>query len=161
MEWTKQSEEMFSAWMGTQKKMWDNWLDMVQKSAPESPATELWQKTLDTWEQTVNKALEAQTEWTKMWAENIPSAAALPKEFADWAQQARDMNQRWVELQQQLWSVWFGLAKKSEPANMVGSWDQESQKMAHMWQESVGKIMEAQMEWARSITGENKSAGIH
>jgi hypothetical protein len=30
-----------------------------------------------------------------------------------------------------------------------------------MWQESVGKIMEAQMEWARSITGENKSAGIH
>jgi hypothetical protein len=150
MEWTKQTEDMLNTWTGTQKRMWDNWLDTVQKSAPQFHASELWEKTLETWEETVKKSLEGQSEWIKMWAENMPPVNGLPKEVVEWAQHSRELNQNWVELQEQLWAVWFGLIKKSEPGKIIGSWDQESQRMAHMWQETVRKFMEAQMEFART-----------
>ncbi|HYT53643.1 MAG TPA: hypothetical protein VEQ38_02935 [Verrucomicrobiae bacterium] len=156
MDWTKQTEDMLNTWMGTQKRMWDNWLDTVQKSAPQFHASELWEKTLETWEETVKKSLEGQSEWIKMWAENMPPVKGLPKEVAEWAQHSQELNQNWVDLQEQLWAVWFGLIKKSEPGKIIGSWDQESQRMAQMWQESVGKFMEAQMEFARTWGGETK-----
>ena len=165
MNWTKQTEEMFNTWMGTQKKMWETWLDVVQKSAPHFRAGELWEKTLETWEETVKKSLQGQSEWIKMWAESMPAAKGVPKEVVDWVQHSKEFHQNWIELQEQLWAVWFGLIKKSEPGKIIGSWDQESQRMAHMWQESVSKFMEAQMEFARSWSSESKKdqkrEGIH
>ena len=159
MDWTKQTDEMLKAWMGTQKKMWDSWLETIQKGAPQSQAGEIWEKTVETWAETVKKSLEAQREWIKMWAENVPSGAGQVKEVAEWAQQAREMNNRWIEVQQQLWASWFALIKKSEPNKMAGSWDTEGQKMVQAWRESVEKIMEAQHDWARHWTNEHKTEG--
>ena len=158
MDWGKQTEEMLKGWMGTQKKMWDQWLDTLQKVAPQSQANEIWKKTVETWAETVHNALEAQREWIKMWVENIPSVAGQAKEIADWAQQAREMNNRWLDVQQQLWANWFDLIKKNEPKT-AGSWDKEGQKMVQAWQESVEKMLEAQHDWASHWTNEHKAEG--
>jgi hypothetical protein len=157
MDWSKQTEETLKAWMGTQKKMWDTWLETLQKGAPQFQTTELWHKTVETWEETVKKSLDAQSDWMRIWAENAPSFDGLPKEVTDWAQQARDMSKRFMDVQRQLWAGWFELIKKSEPGKIVGSWDKEGQKIARAWQESVEKIMEAQMEWTRHWTAETKA----
>jgi len=161
MDWTKQTEETFKAWMGTQKQMWDSWLEAIQKGAPQLQPTDLWQKTVQAWEEAVKKLLEAQSDWVRMWAESAPSMAGLPKEVTEWVQQARDMNNRWIDVQRQLWAGWFELLKKGEPSNMTGSWDREGQKMAAAWQESVEKIMAAQMDWARRWSSENKAAAAN
>jgi hypothetical protein len=157
MDWTKQTEETLKAWMGTQKQMWDSWVETVQKGAPQFQPTDLWQKTVQAWEEAVKKSLEAQSEWIRMWAESTPATAGLPKGITEWVQQARDMNNRWIDVQRQLWAGWFDLLKKGEPNKMAGSWDKEGQKMAAAWQESVEKIMAAQLDWARRWTGENKA----
>jgi hypothetical protein len=157
MDWTKQTEDTLKTWMGAQKKMWDSWLDTLQKSAPQFQTHEVWQKTVETWEETVKKSLEAESEWMRMWADNTPSFEGLPKEVVDWAQQAKEMTNRWVDVQRQLWAGWFELVKKGEPGKMAGSWDKEGQKMAQAWQESVEKMVQTQIDWARRWTGETKA----
>ena len=157
MDWAKQSEEMMKTWTETQKKMWDNWLDTMQKAAGQNQAAEMWQKTVDTWEQTVNSTLDAQAEWTKMWADSLDSLdvkADMPKEVADWAKQAQDMAKNWGETQRQMWQGWFDLVKKADAPKMAEAWGQEGQKAFAAWQESAQKMMDAQMQWAAEAAKE-------
>ena len=63
MEWAKQSEEMLKTWTETQKKVWDDCLKAMQGFG-KSPSTEVWEKTVDTWNQTIQKVLDAQLEWS-------------------------------------------------------------------------------------------------
>lgn len=154
MNWAKQSEEMMKAWTDTQKKMWDNWLDTMQKAAGQNQVAEMWQKTVDTWEQTVNSTLDAQAEWTKMWADSLDIKADMPKEVTDWAKQAQDMTKNWGETQRQMWQGWFDLVKKADAPKMAEAWGEEGQKAFSTWQESAQKMMDAQMEWAKKWTAE-------
>jgi hypothetical protein len=155
MDWKEQAEQMVKTWSEAQKQMWDNWME-IQKGSAQFQSKDLWEKTVETCEEMVKKSLEAQSEWVKVWAENTPSLTGVPREVAEWAAQARDMNKRWLDVQQQLWAGWFDLIKKTDPGKVGGSWDQDSQKMARAWQESIDKIMQAQLEWTRLWTGEKK-----
>jgi hypothetical protein len=150
MDWTKQTGEMLKTWSETQKKLWDNWLETVQQGASKSQGTEIWQATINTWEETVKSMLEAQNEWVQTWARSFDTAKLdLPKELKEWADQAQDMMKQWSEAQQQLWQSWFEMIKQVNPARMSGDWGTESQKMYQTWQESALKMMEAQKEWVK------------
>lgn len=152
MDWTKQSEEMMKAWTDTQKKMWDNWLDMVQKGTGQSQAGEIWQKTIEMWEKTVKSSLDAQTEWTRTWVESLSGTEGVSDEVVEWAKQAQDMSKRWSETQQQLWQGWFDMVKKADASKMAGAWGEESQNAFKTWQESAQKMMDAQKQWASAQT---------
>ncbi len=147
MDWTKQTEEMMKTWTETQKKMWDNWLETVQKGANQDQAAEMWQKTVDTWEQTVKNTFEAQNEWMKMWADSFDAKSDVPKEVTEWFNQSQEMANRWSETQQQLWQGWFDLVKKADATKMAGAWGEEGQKAFGAWQESAQKVMDAQAQW--------------
>lgn len=163
MDWTKQTGDMFKNWTETQKKLWDNWLEMMEQGGSKSQAAEIWQKTIDTWEETVNSMLTAQNEWMASWAKGFDTTKAdLPKELKAWAEEAQAMMNRWSEAQQQLWQGWFEMVKQANPTKMGGSWEEESQKMYQTWQESAQKIMEAQKEWVGMWSagdGEKAKAG--
>ncbi len=154
MDWTKQSEEMMKAWTETQKKTWNIWMETVQQGSKQNQAAEMWQKIVDTWEQTINNTLEAQNEWTRMWAENFGAKTDLPKEATEWINQAQEMGKRWSETQQQLWRSWFELVKKADSAKMADAWGEEGQKAFKTWQESVQQVMDSQTEWAGMWTPE-------
>jgi aspartate aminotransferase-like enzyme len=147
IDWTKQAEEMAKSWAETQKKMWDNWLGVMQQE--KGQATEVWEKTVGAWEETVKNTLNVQAEWTRMWADSLKSIEGAPKEVSEWAAQAQEMAKQWGEAQKQLWDNWFAMVKKVEPAKMSGDWSEEGQKMFKTWQESTQKMMEAQTEWVR------------
>ena len=150
-DWNKQAEEMFNTWTGVQQQMWNNWLDMTQKT-PAQPmnANQVWQKSVETWENSVNNTLDAQNKWSQMWVENFSNIANVPKEALEMVQQAQEVQQNWNSAQRQLWLKWFELAKKIEPTAMMGGWDEEAQKAFQVWQESAQKIMKAHTEWART-----------
>ena len=72
MEWTKQTEDMFKTWTEAQKKMWDEWLRAMQGfSRPQ--ASEAWGKSVEAWEESVKKTLDAQNEWPSIIATSLPS----------------------------------------------------------------------------------------
>lgn len=150
IDWTKQTEEMTKNWLDAQKKMWDHWLGSVQQF-DQGQAAEMWAKTIGTWEESVKNILTAQSEWTRLWADNFKAVEGMPQEATEWIQQAHEMTRHWSEAQQQLWESWFALLKKVEPTQLqvMGDLSEESQKMFKGWQEASQKVTDAQAEWVR------------
>ncbi len=151
MEWTKQAEETFKSWTGAQKKLWDDWLKAVQGLGKSQP-TEVWEKTVESWQESVKNTLDAQIEWTRLWAESLTTAKGTPKEMVEWAQQGQDMIKRWAETQRQVWESWFEVVKKLQPSTLGGNWGLEGQKFFQVWQQAIQKAQDAQAEWVRLWT---------
>jgi hypothetical protein len=153
IDWTKQTEEMTKSWFDAQKKLWDNWLVPGQKFE-KGQVAEMWNKSIDTWEEAVKNVLNVQKEWTRLWADNFKAVEGMPKEAIEWIQQGQEMTKQWNEAQQQLWDSWFTLLKKVEPSQvqLTGDLSEESQKMFKTWQEATQKVMGAQAEWAKNWT---------
>lgn len=78
VEWTRQMLEMTRSWTETQVRFSENWFELLKKAEPASMA-QSWdagqaQKIMATWQEAAQKALEAQTEFSKMM---MSSAAAV------------------------------------------------------------------------------------
>jgi hypothetical protein len=151
MEWMKQAEETFKTWTDTQKKMWDEWIKVTQ-SFGKTHATDAWKRTVDAWEESVKKSLQLQMEWSKLWADSFSSVKGTPKEFHEFARQGQEMMNRWAETQMQLWTAWFDMVKKFDPTALGGSSEKDSDKILHIWQESLKNVLDAQAEWGRVWT---------
>jgi hypothetical protein len=146
MEWTKQSENLFKTWTDTQTKMWNDWIKLMQ-GVGKSQSSQIWEKTVEAWDESIKKTLDAQVEWTQRWAESCKGA---PKEMADWAKQGQDMIQGWTETQKQLWGNWFHIVKKLDPAASGMNWGGgDGQKFLQGWQDAVQKGLDTQAEWVR------------
>lgn len=155
MDWTKQSQEMFQTWTDTQKKMWDSWLQTMQKGGEPFQNNEIWQKTIETWENTVNSTISTQAEWMHKWTDTLNSQKNVPDEFVKWAEQTDRMMDQWNTTQKQLWESWFDMMKKADLSNVSLPFDVESKKAFETWQESAQKIQEAQKQmmkmWSSNV----------
>ena len=158
MDWTKQTEEVVKSWTETQRKMWDNWLKTVQQGPEQFQVANVWQKTLETWEETVKNTMSAQAEWMQMWADSFDQQQGIPKEVTQWVKQAQTMNNQWADIQQQMWQSWFELVKKVDPAKMSETLDADGKKAFAAWQETAEKVMAAQEKWAGMWTSAAEKA---
>lgn len=153
MDWNKQAEELLKTWTSSQQKMWDSWFKTMQGIGSPAQASEAWDKTIETWRDSVKQAMDAQTRWTQFWADSISSGPGANKQTNEWSSQMVEMTRRWAETQSQLWDSWFDTIKKSDPASMTKNWNtEEVQKIVQGWQEAAQKAMEAQMEWTRMLS---------
>ena len=110
---------------------------------------------MDTWNQTIQKFLDAQVESARGWAENVTTAKGTSQEIAGWAKQGQDMITRLTETQKQLWGTRLEFAKKLDASNMM-NWTQDAQKFLQSWQETIQKAQTAQAEWLKTAGQANK-----
>jgi hypothetical protein len=122
----------------------------------QSPSTQLWEKTVDTGNQTIQKLLDAQVEGARLWAQNITKAKGT-EEAGEWGKQGQDLIVRLTETQKQLWANWFELVKKLDPSNVM-NWTGEGQKFVQTWQETLQKAFNAQAEWLRTTGQPRKTS---
>jgi hypothetical protein len=148
MEWSKQAEDMVKSWADVQKKMWEGWLTPL-KDLPAGAGDTEYQKNLAAWEASVKRALEAQVEWTRKWAEGLSAGRAGSEAAAGMAQQAHEMMKLWTDAHRQLWENWFNTLKQMDPSRAVGAgaWEQEAQKVYQVWQEAAKSSQEAMSRW--------------
>jgi hypothetical protein len=151
MEWAKQTEDMFKTWADVQKKMWDDMLKGTQGLWGSQP-TQVWEKTMDAWEESVKKTLDAQVEWSRLWADGFTTAKGTPTEMAEWARQGQEMIKQWAETQRRLWEGWFDMTRKLRPSGFGANWPLEGQRFVQAWQDAVQKALDTQAEWARLWT---------
>ncbi|NIR29860.1 MAG: hypothetical protein GWN84_11225 [Gammaproteobacteria bacterium] len=156
MEWNDQVQKMMQSWTETQQKMWSNWLQSIEQLG-KAPGADLWDKTVDTWQQSVNKTLEAQAEWTEAWAARFGEIEGAPKEVNDWAKEGQAMMRRWNEAQRELWDQWFDVVRKARPEGALGQ-KGSGDDIIRAWQDTARKAMQTQMQWATAWTGRGKSA---
>ena len=142
MDWLKQGQDMFKAWMDAQQKTWETWTESTRKAAGASESGQ-WAKTLETWENAFKNLTETQALWVRMWARSVASSARV-KGAEDFARSVEELSRIWVDTQQQLMSNWFALFRQMDTARPA----EEIQKAMRVWQENMQKLTEAQSEWA-------------
>jgi hypothetical protein len=155
---TKQEEEMFKMWSETQKTIIENWAERM-KGLGGSQGAELWEKTLATWEDTIVKTMNAQTEWTRQWIENLKSTPGMPEGAVASTARFQEMSQYWIIMQTQLWSNWFKMLRSFDPSLLSGKWAEAFQNPFQVWQQATQKAMEAQAEWLRAWTKSSEKSG--
>lgn len=146
MDWLKQSEEMIRLWSETQQKMMAGWLgSMKDFTQPHN----VWQKTLDTWETTVKNMLETQAQWVRLWAGGVAATKGIAPETIQGAAQLKDITERWIEFQQNIWQNWFAMVRAVDLSKMAG---QPPQALFDAWQDALKRTTDAQQEWLRAWT---------
>ena len=152
INWTKQTEDMLQAWTDTQKKLWSGWTNATEQQAGQTQLAETWRKAVDTWEAAVKNGLEAQMEVSRSLSDNATAVPNVPKDLLDWTEQTQALGARWNAAQTELWESYFGMMRKAVPVKMLGTFDEENQRLFAVWQESVEKISAAQSTWAQMWT---------
>lgn len=161
-DWTKQTEQMMKTWNESQSKMLDTWFSSMQGMMGEDAIKNFdqeRQKAMEAWQISVNKGIEAQEEWMRMWFGNMNEDNGTPKALADWAKQSQAMMTNWTESQKAFASSWFDMAHKM--GGMVNSetWSKEGQKVMQVWQDAADKAVKAQMEMTRMLSEMGQKVG--
>jgi hypothetical protein len=142
-------EEMTKTWMDMQQKAWSTWSGAA-KSFTEPQTAPKWQEMMETWQTSVHKALETQTEGLRIWTEAVASVSGLPEGLAESAQQFQKMSKQWADVQKQLWDSWFQMTKNFDPGQMMEAMGADTQSMVKLWQEMFKNAADAQSEWMKS-----------
>jgi hypothetical protein len=148
MEATKQAEDLFKTWTEAQTRMWNDWLKALQ-GVGQPQFSQVWERTVDAWDQSIQKTLDEQMDWTRRWSESFTTSKGTSKEMVDWAKQGQDMLIRWIETQKLLWTNWFGIVKKLDPSEMGGNWERQGPKFMQVLEETVRRTLDAQKEWTK------------
>src|SRR3712207_3255458 len=143
MDWTKQTEELITSWTEAQQKMWDGWLGVMQASTAHAQTAGSWSKSIESWNAAVERALAAQVDWTRTWADQVAAGTTTPKEMVDWSRHLMDVMQRWTETQKTLWEHWFETLKQANPS-IAGTWPNQAPQVIEAWQAAAQKALEAQ-----------------
>lgn len=158
MDWSEQVQKMMQSWAETQQKMWSSWLESVEQLG-RSPGAGLWDRTLDTWQQSVNKTLDVQEDWVRAWAGRFRDVEGAPREVHDWAQEGEVMMKRWNDAQRELWDQWFEVLRKTRPEGGTLGQSGAGEDLVRAWQETARKAVDAQTQWAAAWAGGGKGGG--
>lgn len=153
-EWTKQTEEMVKNWTGMQQKMMESMFGMMGMSSMGENTGDMWNRSVDTWHETVKSAIENQAAMAKFFADSYKSMPGVTPQLAEMANRGADMTRNWSEGQMKLVSTWFEAMKSSDPSAMMKNMNpEEMMKMMQTWQDASQKMMETQIEMMRAMTG--------
>lgn len=71
--WLTQGEEMTAQWQATQKQLWGTWFDLIRKADINMTAMPMQaqaQKAFQTWQESADKMMNAQSAWVKNWTKS-------------------------------------------------------------------------------------------
>ncbi len=82
VEWARQGEEMMRRLTETQKQLWNGWFQVAKKLDPSALGGNWEQesrKQFQTWREGMQKALDAQAEWVRLWTGQAAKMAKTPQ----------------------------------------------------------------------------------
>ena len=152
IDWAKQSEDILQSWTDTQKRLLKGWGETAGKNTAQTEVADTWRKAVDAWDGAVKNGLEAQLEWARSATDSLRAVPNVPKDLIDWSEETQALGDRWNAAQLQLWESYFGMVRKAVPVKILGTFDDENQKLFTAWQEAVDKVVSAQSAWSQTWT---------
>ena len=147
VEATQQADRAVKAWVDTQMKVWESWVDAVEVTT--TSRSGLWDQvrksTLDALQQSVSKTLDAQAELTHVLSESLAGIWRGTEDAANRARiaQIKETTRSATDAQKQLWASWFDMAKKVDASQFGPAW----QKVLEAWQKAIQTALDAQAQW--------------
>jgi hypothetical protein len=157
MDWTKQANDMIKTWTGTQQRVWESWVETMQVGTG-VPNQDAWNKTVETWRNTVKQALEAQNELARLWSESVnalpgTAGAQTPASVAEFTRNLLEMTKVFTETQTRFSENYFEMLKKADVDALVRSWNPaQAQQILQTWQDATQKAVEAQQQWTKMVS---------
>ena len=151
-DWMNQAEEMFKAWTESQQKLMDNWAESMSGMGA-TQGSELWDKAISTWEESLEKSTQAQAEWTEKWVENLQSTQGMPEQAIDSINRFVQATERWTATQAEMSAKWFEMLRNLDLGSFSGKLSEAIQNPFQVWQDATKRILDAQNEWMRTWTG--------
>jgi len=151
MDWTEQMENATKEWNDVQSKLWSSWGQAAQQATTQAQAKAVWQQMIDQWKNAVYRMLEMQVDTARLWSENVAQSESLDG-VAQWADQSYQMTKQWGALQKQLWSSWFDMLEKVDPAQIPSATEFNQQPMMKLWNEMSQQATTMQQEWMKGWT---------
>jgi len=81
VDWSKQTQDLGVRWNEAQQQLWDSYLGMVRKAVPVKMLGTFYdenQRLFRTWQESVEKIVEAQRHWAQMWTERAAQDSSEP-----------------------------------------------------------------------------------
>ena len=141
MGWPEALVDMVKIWTNTQQKVWTGWLNTMQ-GIGRAPTSDLRGQILDTWQESINHTLEAQSEWMRSWVDGLKDVESTPEAVRDWVDQSQEALVRWNEAQQQLWERLFDVLRQAEPGATAFSLESKGMEVFNAWQQSVQALLD-------------------
>jgi hypothetical protein len=156
-DWTKQTEEMIKNWTTVQQRMMESVTGMMGMGKMGNPMSkDMWEKSIETWYNSMKTALETQVTWAQFLADSVDANAGANKQVSDMSQQAVSMMKQWSDTQVKVLDTWLEEVKKTDPADLSSNMKpEELMKSIQSWQEAGRKMVESQMEMMRSLTAQD------
>ncbi len=131
---------MVHTWTDAQQRVWSTWLRTMQ-GIGKAPTPDLRGTILDTWQDSINQTLNAQSQWIEKWVESLDEVESTPEAVKDWVGQSQNALMHWNKAQQELWERLFDVLRKAEPEATVLSIENQGMEVFRVWQESVHSLM--------------------
>lgn len=152
-DWSDQIAEFQRSWVQQQQKLMTDWLESM-KSAGGGASAPDWRQAADVMEQQVNSALDAQKRSLRAVAEKMESVEGAPNELNQAVKQLEDGIERWAEVQQEMWQVWFDMLREASPKPQS-----PGETMMKSWEDMAKRTMSIQQQWLSSLTGGQSDTG--
>ena len=146
-DWSDQITEFQRSCTDQQQQLLAGWFGALQKAGTGTPQN-VWRQSIDTLEQQVNGALDAQQLSFKALLTTVEHASNASPEAARWEQQAAAGIGLWTDMQHRLWKTWFDMVRNASPAKQ-----QPGEMLAQNWQDFIQRTADMQEQWLSSWTG--------
>ena len=146
-DWNKQADEVMKTWTKAQQDLWDTWRRSMPLAGA-AQADENWNKAVTFWKEAVDRSLNTQMEWTKMWVDSIKAQKTMPKEMEAWTDQMLATMQTWNESQATFWENMLESVQKMTPERLRQQVEEGAQQAFQSWQDAMQRAISAQQEFA-------------
>lgn len=151
-DWSDHIAQFQRNWVEQQQKLMTDWLESM-KSAGGGASAPDWRQAADVMEQQVNSALDAQKRSLRAVAEKMETVEGAPKELNQAVKQLEDGIERWTEIQQEMWQVWFDMLRNASPKPQS-----PGEAALKSWEDMAKRTMSIQEQWLSSWTGAGAAA---
>lgn len=150
--WSDQIAEFQRNWVEQQQKLMTEWLESM-KGAGGGASGPDWGKAVDVMEQQVNSAFDAQKRSLRAVAGNMDKVEGAPKELGQAVKQLEEGIERWTEVQQNMWQVWFDMLRDAASPQRPGD------AMLKNWEDMAQRTMSIQEQWLSNWTEPGSTPG--
>jgi len=146
-DWTDQITQFQRSCMDQQQKMLSGWFTTLPQGGYGAPQN-VWRQAIDTLEQQVNSVLDTQQQSFKALSKTLEQAGSASPEMSPWGPQVEAGMSFWMNMQKQLWKMWFDMLRNATPARQ-----EPGEMLAQNWQDMVKQAVNMQQQWLSSLTG--------
>lgn len=144
-DWVEQITGFQYAWIDQQRQLLAGWLGSLQDAGSGIPQN-AWRQMIDANEQQINSVIDAQQQMLMSLVRTFENTGNISLESVQWTRQIEEGIDSWVDMQHQLWDVWFDMLRNTSPGKL-----KPGNNLAKNLQDLAERAADIQEQWLSGL----------